>query len=83
MLYVLYRYNLRHCNCACIFVVVCRYDVYASLEAQAAYLKLNANGIYLLELQAAFADLQVSLNILSMQWHSIWTCPTCPATNVV
>ena len=37
----------------------CRYNVYASLEAEAAYLKLNANGIYLTELQDAFADLQV------------------------
>lgn len=37
----------------------CRYDVYASLEAEAAYLKLNNDGVYLLQLQAAFADLQV------------------------
>lgn len=40
---------------------VCRYNVYANLEAQAAYLKLNAKGVHLLELQAAFADLQVRL----------------------
>ena len=51
------------------FDVVHRYDVYASLEAQAAYLKLNANGIYLLELQAAFADLQVSLNTDAVAQH--------------
>ena len=40
---------------------MCRYNVYASLEAQAAYLKLNDNGIHLMELQDAFADLQVRL----------------------
>ena len=36
-----------------------RYDVYANLEAEAAFLKLNDNGVYLLQLQAAFAKLQV------------------------
>lgn len=39
--------------------VLCSYNVYANLEAQAAYLKLNASGQYLMELQDAFADLQV------------------------
>ena len=36
-----------------------RYDVYANLEAEAAFLKLNDNGVHLLQLQAAFAKLQV------------------------
>lgn len=40
-----------------------RYDVYANLQASAAFLKLNANGLYLLQLQAAFAKLQVGLSV--------------------
>ncbi|KAA6428169.1 MAG: hypothetical protein FRX49_01765, partial [Trebouxia sp. A1-2] len=41
------------------FDIDLRYDVYANLEAEAAFLKLNDNGVYLLQLQAAFAKLQV------------------------
>ncbi len=40
-----------------------RYDVYANLEAEAAFLKLNDSGVHLLQLQAAFAKLQVCLDI--------------------
>ena len=40
-----------------------RYNVYADLEAEAAYLKLNDSGVYLLQLQAAFAKLQVLIDI--------------------
>ena len=41
-----------------------RYDVYANLEAEAAFLKLNDSGVHLLQLQAAFAQLQVFLTLL-------------------
>jgi len=41
-----------------------RYDVYANLEAEAAFLKLNDSGVHLLQLQAAFAKLQVFLTLL-------------------
>ena len=33
--------------------------MYESLQAQAAFLKLNAQGLYLREVQAAFANLGV------------------------
>ena len=46
-----------------------RYDVYANLEAEAAFLKLNNNGSYLLELQAAFAKLQVMLHSLHVYYN--------------
>ena len=42
-----------------VYIVNVRYDVYANLEAEAAFLKLNDNGVHLLQLQAAFAKLQV------------------------
>ncbi len=51
-----------------------RYDVYANLEAEAAFLKLNDNGVYLLQLQAAFAKLQVCLDIAFCpeSCHAVW-----------
>ena len=52
---------------------LCRYDVYANLEAEAAYLKLNDNGVYLLQLQAAFAKLQV-LYLTSSTDISLFQC---------
>lgn len=46
---------------------VCRYDVYSDLQAEAAFLRLNDNGVYLLQLQAAFANLQYLVNKLA--WY--------------
>lgn len=45
----------------------CRYDVYADLQAEAAFLRLNSSGAYLLQLQAAFAKLQYLVNKLA--WY--------------
>ena len=41
--------------------------MYADLQAEAAFLKLNGNGTYLLQLQAAFAKLQYLVNKLA--WY--------------
>ncbi|KAL0022694.1 hypothetical protein WJX77_001966 [Trebouxia sp. C0004] len=49
------------------FDIDLRYDVYANLEAEAAFLKLNNNGVHLLQLQAAFAKLQYLVNKLA--WY--------------
>ncbi|KAL3132313.1 hypothetical protein ABBQ32_008891 [Trebouxia sp. C0010 RCD-2024] len=49
------------------FDINLRYDVYADLQAEAAFLRLNQNGIFLLQLQAAFAKLQYLVNKLA--WY--------------
>ncbi|DBB14252.1 TPA: hypothetical protein ACH3X3_001198 [Trebouxia sp. C0006] len=49
------------------FDIDLRYDVYANLEAEAAFLKLNDSGVHLLQLQAAFAKLQYLVNKLA--WY--------------
>lgn len=41
--------------------------MYANLQAGAAFLRLNQNGIFLLQLQAAFANLQYLVNKLA--WY--------------
>ena len=52
----------KFCSVACqlqCLLSACRYNVYADLQASANYLELNANGEYLDQAQAAFANLQV------------------------
>lgn len=41
--------------------------MYSDLQAEAAFLRLNHNGVYLLQLQAAFAKLQYLVNKLA--WY--------------
>lgn len=41
--------------------------MYADLQAEAAFLRLNQNGVFLLQLQAAFAKLQYLVNKLA--WY--------------
>ena len=57
--------NLRQlsplCQLQCL-MSACRYNVYADLQASANYLELKANGEYLDQAQAAFANLQVSFS---------------------
>ncbi|KAK9819873.1 hypothetical protein WJX72_003501 [[Myrmecia] bisecta] len=49
------------------FDIQLRYNVYDNLEAQAAYLKLSAQGMYLDQVQNSFSALQVLVNKLA--WY--------------
>ena len=66
-LYKLHMPPLFACKLTAGLNATCRYDVYSDLQAEAAFLRLNDNGVYLLQLQAAFANLQYLVNKLA--WY--------------